>query len=226
MNKIRVAICDDAPCVVDLIKMKLDDEQIEITGISYSAANCVSMMKRANADVLLIDIQMENETSGIDILPTVKKLFPDTKIIMLTGFDNENYIFESFANGADNYILKSFDSDICQTVKDTYNDNFSINSEIAKKLAFAARNISKKQSSMLYLFTLLSNLSSVEYEVLYSIYNGSTYKQIAKERFVEECTIKTHAQRILKKTDMHSMKELIGVLKKTQVFELLNPIGE
>ena len=120
MDKIKVAICDDAPYVIDCLKMKMDWPEIEVTGISYSALDCINMLSSANADVLLIDIQMETPTAGIDIIPSVKSAFPNLKIIMLTSFDDENYIFKAFSQGADNYILKSFDIDICKTIKDTF----------------------------------------------------------------------------------------------------------
>ena len=141
---------------------------------------------------------------------------------MYTGFDDEEYIFKAFSCGADNYILKSFESDICETVKDTYYNNFSLKPDIAKKLVAMTKKVSDKQNSIIYLVTLLSTLSPAEFEVLRSIYKGATYKEIAKQRFVEECTIKTHAQRILKKTDTNSMRELIKVLKETRFFDLVD----
>lgn len=222
MNKIRVAICDDAPYVIDCIIMQLDSPEIEIVGTAGSAAECIGMLKKADADVLLIDVQMETETAGIDIIPKIREEFPDIKIIVLTSFDDENYVFSAFANGADNYILKSFEDNVLQTVKDTYDNTFSINSDIAKKLVNKTKIISDRQSSILYLITLLSKLSSSEYEVLCAIYCGMKYKEIAAQRFVEECTIKTHAQRIIKKTGVSSMKELINILKETKVLELTN----
>ncbi len=221
-RKIKVAICDDAPYVIDCIEMELDCPEIEIVGTAGSASECIPMLDTANADVLLIDVQMESETAGIDIIPAIKERFPRLKIIILTSFDDENYVFTAFANGADNYILKSFDDNILQTVKATFANTFSLNPDIAKKLVNKTKIISDRQSSILYLITLLSKLSPAEYEVLCAVYDGAKYKEIAAQRFVEECTIKTHAQRIIKKTGVSGMKELIKMLKETQVLELMN----
>ena len=221
-RKIRVAVCDDAPYVIDCIKMQLDDSEVDIVGTAGSAAECIPMLKGADADVLLIDVQMETETAGIDIIPKIKELFPKLKVIILTSFDDENYVFTAFANGADNYILKSFEDNILQTVQDTFDNTFSLNPNIAKKLVNKTKIISDRQSSILYLITLLSKLSPAEYEVLCAVYDGAKYKEIAAQRFVEECTIKTHAQRIIKKTGVSGMKELIKLLKETQVLDLIN----
>ena len=223
MNKIRIAICDDSSYVVECIKMKLDDPEIEITGIASSAARCISMLKEANADILLLDIQMETETAGISVLPGIRSLFPNIKIVMLTGFDDKDYIFDAFSNGADNYVLKSFETDDLRAmVKTTYHNMSSLDTNIAKKLVEQIHTVSDRQDSILYLMTLLSNLSTAEFEVLSEIYEGATYKAIAKKRYVEESTIKTHAQRILKKTGVKRMKELIHILKRTQVFEFFS----
>lgn len=221
-RKIRIAICDDSPHIIDCIIMQLDSPEVEIAGTAASAAECIGMLERAHADILLIDVQMETETAGIDIIPRIRERFPQLKTIILTSFDDENYIFTAFANGADNYILKSFDDNILQTVKETFDNTGSLNSDIAKKLVNKTKLVSDRQTSILYLITLLSKLSASEYEVLCAVYNGMKYKEIASQRFVEECTVKTHAQRIIKKTGVQNMKELIKMLKETQVLELMN----
>lgn len=221
MDKIRIAICDDSRHIVEYLKMKLNLPEFEFAGAAYTAASCINMLKTADADVLLIDIQMETETAGIDIIPKIKELFPNMVIIILTSFDDDNYVFQAFVNGANNYIMKSFEMDITQTIKDTYDNTFSLDPSIAQKLIRKTKKVSEDQQSILFLMTLLTKLSTSEYEVLLSICNGVKYKEIATQRFVELSTIKTHAQRILKKTGASSMKDLVSTIQKTGILELL-----
>lgn len=221
MDKIRVAVCDDSQHIVEYMKMKLNVPEFEFAGETYTAASCINMLKTANADVLLIDVQMETETAGIDIIPQIKELYPNLIIIILTSFDDDNYVFQAFANGANNYIMKSFEMNITQTIKDTFDNTFSLEPNIAQKLVNKTKSVSEKQSSLMYLITILSKLSTSEYEVLLAICNGAKYKEIAQNRFVEVCTIKTHAQRILKKFGAKNMKELVSTIHKSGIIELL-----
>ncbi len=221
MDKIRIAICDDSQHIVEFLKMKLNIPEFELVGAAYTATSCIKMLKTADADVLLIDVQMETETAGIDIIPQIKEMFPDLIIIILTGFDDDDYVFQAFVNGANNYIMKSFEMDITQTIKDTYDNTFSLDPNIAQKLVKRTKKVSDTQSRILFLVNLLTKLSTAEYEVLLEICDGAKYKEIAAQRFVELSTIKTHAQRILKKTGASSMKDLVSTLQNFGIIELL-----
>lgn len=219
MEPIRVIICDDTDHVLDCITSLLDGPEFKVVGCAMSTAECLKLLESTDADVLLLDIQMEYETAGIDIIPKIKSDFPKLKIIILTGFEDELYVFNAFANGADNYVLKSLDFDIQSVIKSTYLNQSSLHSDIAQKLARKTQQVANIQQSYLYLINMLTKLSVSEFDVLIAIYQGNKYKTIAKQRFVEECTIKTQAQRILKKTGFPTMKKLIEVLRKDRILE-------
>ncbi len=225
MKKIKWAICDDASYYCYIHKTRLEDfDNLEFVGSCQSAKEAKELVLLKKPDVLLMDIQMETQTAGIDILPSLKEASPDLKIIMLTSHDDEKYIYDSFVAGADNYLLKDTVSSelIASSITDTFNGDPKVSSKIAQILADRAKNTEKGIQSLLYVFEIMSKLSQSEYEILKMLYNGCTYSEISKKRFVAESTVRNHITRILSKFDnYHSMKNLISDLHELRIFDYI-----
>ena len=84
-KKIRLALCDDMEAFCRCLKRSFEKEpDIEVVGIAGSAAKCLELVRAEKPDVLLLDMQMEMYDSGAEIIPSLKEVSPDTKIIMLT----------------------------------------------------------------------------------------------------------------------------------------------
>ena len=200
MKKIRVLICDDLPEICEAYKERMEfEEDFECIGTVSSGSSCIDAVGKLSPDLLLLDIQMETKTAGINALAEIKKAFPETKVIMLTGYDDEEYILSAFANGADDYFVKSLSmDDLLDTMRDVYNDRGKIRVDIAQKLAQQTKRIMSRQTSIMYMFTNIYKLTSGEVELLKSIHSGKTYNQLAEENFVEPNTIRKEAYRILK----------------------------
>jgi len=222
MNKIRWSICDDAEHVRFLFKTGLKKyEELECISESSSASECLESVKNNAPDVLLLDIQLETDFSGLDIIQELKEYAPELKILIISSHDNDDYIFNAFALGASDYILKEQSFDIIyKKIKDSYFNINSISSDIANTLAKKAKDIRASQSSILYTIEIMTRLSVSELEVLKSIYAGKSYKEIAKERFVSLGTIKVLASRIIRKFNYTNMNELIAHLRELQVLDL------
>lgn len=223
MDKIRVCVCDDAEYVCDIISEHLDDaKDIEIVGFAHDSQEAVSMMS-LKPDILLLDIQMESDMAGIDVIPEILDKSPYTKIIMLTSYDNEDYIYLAMINGAVDYVVKNDGVEkIVSKIRSIYNNESVLDNKIVSKFVSKAREMADRQNSSLYLINTLIKLSNNEYEILKSIYSGESYSHIAKSRVVEEITVRSTVSRILKKFNMKNMKDVVRVLKEAQVFELMD----
>lgn len=85
---------------------------------------------------------MEEPTTGIEIIPKLKKIMPELKIIMLTNYDDNNYIFSAFVNGATDYVLKTLsDQEILQAMYNVGENRTSLRPEIAQKLVQKSKEI-------------------------------------------------------------------------------------
>ena len=222
MQTIKWAICDDAEYICFSYKMELKEySELEFMGSCRSTDECAVLLQNTKVDILLLDIQMDTPTSGIDFVPKVKEIAPETKRIMLTNYKDENYIFTAFANGADDYFLKTYPtSELTKVMHAVYSGTNMLHSEIAQILANKTKNIQSGHKSLLYTLHIMTLLSTSEFDVLKDICNGYSYREIADRRYVTLNTVKSQASRILKKFDAHDMKELSEKLDKLKVFEL------
>ena len=221
-SKISWAICDDSESVIAVYRKGLGQfEDLEFVGSTGDAEGRVELCAREHPDVLLLDVQLDFQKSGIDAIPQIKQVSPGTKIVILSGYKDEEYIFLAFAKGAENYVLKE-DSikKLHESIVDVNNSEPVISGDIAKILVQKSRDYEIRQRSIMSMIEIMSRLSVSEFEVLKMIYAGKSYREIAKERFVELSTIKVQASRILKKFDESSMAILIEEIRSLKLFDL------
>lgn len=219
--KIKVAICDDMQYICEYFTLVLSaKKEIEVVGIANSSAECIKLVKEKNPDVILLDIQMSTDYEGIDALKKIKEYSEDIKVIILTIHEEDEYIFKCISLGASDYILKSDNPDIIfESIKNVYNGRNTLSPQIAKKLVNECFKMKQQHSDMHSLINSIAKLTAAEYKILNLVYTGHSYTEIAQSRFVEEVTIRTQVNNILKKFEAKNMKELIKRLKSINIFD-------
>ena len=223
-DKIKIAICDDARYICDGFGEELSEfEEFEVIGFAYSAKQCMELLNDITPDILLLDIRMETEYAGIDIISDIKKIKPGIKIIMLTSYTDEDYIFAAFANGADDYCEKTMMlEEIAATIIASYNNKGTLRPQIAQKMMMKTREVQRNQESLLLLYNKISQLSTGEFELLRELYYGSSYKKISEEKFIEIESVRRMASRILKRVEEKSMKDFITMLRNIKFFDFID----
>lgn len=223
---IRLAICDDYKHFINTMRLEImDHEDVELVGECYLAVDCIPMLQKCQPDVLLLDIQIETSSAGIDILPDIKALFPELKVIMITVSEIEEDIFNAITNGADNYVLKDMsNSDIVKKVVETYSDQHIIDNAIFQKYLSQSKIQNNDYNSLLFLVTIISKLTKSELEILKLLCVGKTYSQIASERFTSESTVRTIVSHITKKYNVDNINILISNVNKFELFEKFSHI--
>lgn len=207
MSKMRVLIVDDQPVVRDGLKLILSlDSEIEVAAI---ASNGVEALESCNSgiDVVLMDIRMP-VLDGVKTTKLIKESFPDVKIIILTTFNDDQYIFEALKNGASSYLLKDVESEeIINTVKVIYSGGTVLHSNIAAKLV---NKLSESQGNTNH----LQELTSREHEISKLVSEGLSNKEIAAKLFIAEGTVKNHISNILSKLNLnHRTKIALYVIE-------------
>ena len=224
MKKIRIAIADDMPHIVERFKLIIsENEEFEVVAVAYSAKEAYEAAKRERPDVFLMDIQMETDYAGIEALEKITSEFGnEIKVIMLTMHNDENLIYKSYSLGAVGYILKnSPQADVVNVIHRILNGNYTIMDESAEKLINKIKSLDFKNKSILYQFTKIIKLTSSEREILNLVHKKYTYRQIANARFTEYGTVKQQISRILKKLECSSMKEVIKELEEIDYFTIM-----
>lgn len=236
MSKIRVIMCDDQQYMCECFEYALRATgDIEFLGYATNKKDAKKLIESVMADIILLDIQMDTATTGLELIPVVQENQPQAKIIMMTVHEDEEYIFRAFSEGVSDYFLKTYSNDeLINSIRMVYNNQVVLRPFVAQKILDESRRIAEKQKeieennrsiqesqkSLLYVLNIMTKLSTAEFEILKELYYGKSCVQIADERYVSESTIRTHTGRILKKFECSSMKKLISELKKMDAFSM------
>lgn len=222
MNKIKVAVCDDYLYIcLNISKYMKYEENIDFVGYAMTSGSCIELVKNKKPDVLLLDVQLEADKLGIDIITDIQHVSPKTKIIMLTSYDNDEYIFDALSSGALDYVVKSCSiKKIIEKINNVYNGCNTIDSDIFNTFQIQAKNLSMSHKSLMYVINSMIKLSPTELDLLKDLYNGMKYDEIAKKKVVENSSIRSMVSRILKKFDAPTMKALLEELRELKVFDL------
>jgi DNA-binding NarL/FixJ family response regulator len=180
---IRVLVADDHPVVQQGLCTMLElEEDITVVGRAGDGAEAVTQAREQHPDVILLDVQMPN-VDGIEALRQIRATAPDARVIVLTTYRNEDYVFPSLQAGASGYMLKD---------------------ATREELAGAIRSVAAGESLLdpEWLRTKPSELPSLtarERDVLRLMADGRSNAEIAQKLFVSENTVKTHVSNILVK---------------------------
>jgi len=205
VEKTRILIVDDNKDVLYGLKIILELENFEITGLCTNAKEAIEFLEKRNADVVLMDIRMP-VMDGIEGTFNIKVRFPNVRVIILTTFCEEDYIKKSLSFGADGYILKSSDAQhIIDTIYAVLDGKVVIDKEIA---LFVANIFKKDLQNVNTTENKLKNLSERELEIARLIAQGYSNKDISKMLFISEGTVRNYISTILEKLELKNRTQI------------------
>ncbi|MCL2069188.1 MAG: response regulator transcription factor, partial [Oscillospiraceae bacterium] len=162
-------------------------------------------------------------TAGIDAIEVIRGRHPEIKCIILTVHEDDEYLFRAYLVGAADYIIKTNEPEkIIKSIYDVNLNQLLLRPEVAQKIVGEYKRIQSTHSQMKDTLQMMMKISTAEYEILRMIYDGHSYKNIAGLRCVEETTIRSQVNHILKKFGKKRMKHVIEELRESQVFEYSN----
>lgn len=221
-DSIRIIIVDDSKEVTDYFKRILSNEQdMVVLGEANTKTEALELIDQAKPDIVLTDIQMETEETGIEIARYVKENYAEIKVIVLTIHEEDDLLFKAYAEGTMDYIVKTSSIvDIIMSIRNVHWNKMSLRPEVAKKIIDEFSRLIKQKDHLIHSLNIMAKLTNAEFEILQAVYTGKSYRTIAKERFVEEVTIRTQVNKILKKFNKKKMKDVINLVKEWDVFEI------
>lgn len=223
---IKLIIAEDIQPIMKRYQKILEkDSEIEVVAAVQSGYEAVLMAGVHKPDVVLMDIEMETRTSGLDAAKQILNHFPDTKIVILTVYEDDETVFKAFQLGVSDYMLKNSNpTEIITCVKDAYYGRSPIRPVIAEKIRTEFQRIYKSEESLLYCLRIMTELTQTELTILDLLHQGYSRQQICELRFVEMSTVKTQIHNILKKFNKASMTEVLSLLDEMKVFDYLHNV--
>jgi DNA-binding NarL/FixJ family response regulator len=202
---IRVLVADDHTVVREGIRYVLEREPgFEVVAEAASGSDVLPLAEQHRPDVALLDISMPGE-SGLQVTARLRQALPETRILILSMYDNEEYVLESVRAGAHGYILKdTAATELRRAVRAVQEGEAFFSPPVASRLSAAVRGeLAREQRS-----SDLDSLTTREREVLHGIAHGRTNKEIAGTLGISHRTVETHRESLMRKLRIRTVAGL------------------
>lgn len=200
---IKVLVCDDQVVVCDGLEMILNsDSDIQVVAKAYDGDEAVELVEKTQPDLVLMDLKMPG-LNGIQATRIISQKYPQIKVLVLTTYGDDEWVFDAIRSGADGYLLKGVQRDeLIRAVKGTLQGQTHVDPAVAGKLFnTVARSQTIDRS------TIKAQLSDRELEILKRIGRGRSNAEIAEELYLTRGTVRNYVSTILTK---------LGVEDRTQ----------
>ena len=214
---IRVAVVDDQELFRRGLTMLLGvEDDIEVVGEAGDGVAGTELAISAAPDVILMDVRMPKR-SGIEACVAIKEAAPAARIIMLTVSDEEADLYEAVKNGASGYLLKDSSIDeVAQAIRVVSDGQSLISPSMAIKLLDEFKQMSRTDRQ----HVPTPRLTERELEVLRLVAQGLNNREIAKQLFISENTVKNHVRNILEKLQLHSRMEAVMYAVREKLLDI------
>ncbi len=198
---IRVLLVDDQGLIRQGLRVLLELEpDLEIVGEAENGEQAINLVAKFQPDVVLLDIRMPI-MDGVAATREIQKRFAKTKILVLTTFDDDEYVSAALQNGAMGYLLKDTPSEeLAVAIRAVYKGYTQLGPGIVKKLLTQFSHVALTQSPPVP--SSLAELTPREKEVLQLIATGASNREIAQQLYISEGTVKNHVTNILNRLNL------------------------
>lgn len=211
MEKIKVLVVDDqAELAAEIAAILKTDSSLVVTGTAGDGFEALEKISQNLPDVVLLDIRMPN-MNGVVATSRIKADYPDVKVLILTTFDDSDYILSAINNGASGYLLKDIGGDaLIRAVKNAYEGDTILPSKIARRIADAAKHVAADREIKLMRAFMLSER---EIEVALMMYEGFTNRQISSALKLSEGSTRNYVSSIYAKTNSENRADAVNAIK-------------
>ena len=214
MSALRVLLVDDQALFVESLRTVLEHgaSDIEVVGIARNGAEAVAAMKADPADLVIMDVRMP-VMDGVEATKVIRATCPQAKIMMLTTFEDDEYVKEALEHGAVGYILKDIPpAELIAAIRAVAGGAFLIAPSVAKNLI--RRAYLKPEFSSPPEPEWLRQLSRREREILGHLVAGFSNKEIAGELCIAEQTVRNHISTIYDKLGVSDRSQAVRLAKE------------
>ena len=212
---VRVIIADDHAMVREGIKSVLERAGFEVVGEASNGTEVLPLAERVQPDVAVLDISMPGET-GLQAAARLRQALPHVRVLILSMYDNTEYVLESVRAGAHGYLLKDGAAqELANAIRAVQNGEAYFSPAVAARLSAAVRGDIEREQRR----TSLDLLTGREREVLAGIAKGLTNKEIAAELGISHRTVETHRESLMRKLGIRTVAGLTKFSREAGLIE-------
>ena len=198
MSQITILVVDDHPIVRQGIRSLLSNyPEFEIVGAAESGQTALELIRQLQPDVTLLDIRLPGE-SGLDILEQIRDLQPQAKVLMLTSFDDEEYVISALRAGAQGFVLKSVSDEILvNAIRTAYQGGRALSPQITEQVVRRAIAGSPEGAEQF-------RLTEEEQQIVRMLAAGASNTHIADKLYISDTTVKRKLRKIFTKMNVQT----------------------
>ena len=206
---IKVLIADDQELIRQSLQIVLDSrENLQVTDAVANGQEVVARVRREKPDVILMDIRMP-KMDGVQCTKIIKEHYPQIKIIILTTFDDDEFVYNALKYGASGYLLKGISMDgLAAAIETVYSGQAMINPDIATKVLKLFSRMAQADYSIQISESQVAELTKTEWKIIEQVECGSSNKEIAEKLSLSEGTVRNYLSNILNKLDLRDRTQL------------------
>ncbi len=221
---IKVMIADDQELIRESLKIVLGVEKdLEVVATASSGKEVLAQVAKVHPDVILMDVRMP-EMDGVECTRLVKEKYPGINIIILTTFDDDEYIYGALKYGASGYLLKGISmKELAASIRTVVGGQAMINPEITNKVVKLFNKMAQSDYSIQINEEQTKDLTNTEWRVIQKIGCGLSNKEIAAALALSEGTVRNYLSAILTKLELRDRTQLAIWAVQTGVINRLFP---
>ena len=208
-KNIKIMIADDQELIRESLKIVLSaNPDMEVIDTVANGREVIRSVRKEKPDVILMDIRMP-EMNGVLCTQIIKENYPQIKIIILTTFDDDEYVYNALKFGASGYILKGISmTGLVSAIRTVYDGKAMINSDIATKVVRLFSQMAKSNYAINVDKRNVEEISKTEWKVIQQVGYGKSNKEIASALKLSEGTVRNNLSSILNKLDLRDRTQL------------------
>lgn len=206
---IKVLIADDQELIRQSLQIVLNSKQdIEVSDVAANGQEVIQCIRKNKPDIILMDIRMP-KMDGVQCTKIIKENYPQIKIIILTTFDDDEYVFNALKYGASGYLLKGVSMDeLSDAIRTVYSGRAMINPDIAAKVLRLFSQMAQTNYTIPLEEKDIRQLTKTEWRIIAQVEKGASNKEIADTLSLSEGTIRNYLSTILNKLNLRDRTQL------------------
>lgn len=206
---IKIMLADDQALIRQSIHIVINSlRDFKVVGVAKDGEEVLELLEKERADIILMDVRMP-VMDGVTCTKLVKNKYPNTKVIMLTTFNDDEYVFSALKYGASGYLLKGVSvEELENAIRVVYDGGAMLNPDVASKVVSQFQDMVEKNYDVVIEVKGISEITDAEWEIIRLVGHGKSNKEIAAEIAFTEGTIRNYISSILSKLGLRDRTQL------------------
>ena len=206
---IKVLIADDQELIRQSLQIVLESKDyICVTDAVANGQEVIQSIRKEKPDVILMDIRMP-KMDGVQCTKIIKENYPQIKIIILTTFDDDEFVYSALKYGASGYLLKGVSmEELVKAIEVVHSGRAMINPDIATKVLRLFSELARSDYTISIQESQVEDLTKTEWKIIEEVGNGASNKEISETLALSEGTVRNYLSTILNKLDLRDRTQL------------------